>query len=41
VLKAPGLTMRAELDVVVQEAAEAVEAVLHDGPAVAMNRFNG
>jgi PTH1 family peptidyl-tRNA hydrolase len=40
VLKPPGKAERAELDVVVQEAADAVEAILHDGPAAAMNRFN-
>lgn len=41
VLKPPGLAERAELDVVVQEAADAVETVLHEGPTAAMNRFNG
>jgi PTH1 family peptidyl-tRNA hydrolase len=40
VLKPPGKAERAELDVVVQEAADAVEAILHDGPAAAMTRFN-
>ena len=40
VLKRPGKTDRQELDVIVQEAADAVEVILHDGPAVAMNRFN-
>jgi PTH1 family peptidyl-tRNA hydrolase len=40
VLKRPGKSDRQELDVVVQEAADAVEVILRDGPAVAMNRFN-
>ena len=40
VLKKPGKADRAELDVIVQEAADAVELILSDGPAVAMNRFN-
>lgn len=40
VLKRPSKADRAELDVVVQEAADAVEVILSDGPAVAMNRFN-
>jgi PTH1 family peptidyl-tRNA hydrolase len=40
VLKRPGKTDRQELDVIVQEAADAVEVILQDGPAVAMNRFN-
>lgn len=41
VLKPPGKAERTELDVVEQEAADAVEAILHDGAAAAMNRFNG
>ena len=41
VLKPPGKAERAELDVVVEEAADAVEAILREGAAVAMNRFNG
>ena len=40
VLKKPGRADRAALDVVVQEAADAVELILSDGPAVAMNRYN-
>ena len=40
VLKKPGKADRAELDVVVQEAADAVEAILADGVAAAMNRYN-
>ncbi len=40
VLKRPGKADRQELDVIVQEAADAVEVILRDGPAVAMNRFN-
>jgi PTH1 family peptidyl-tRNA hydrolase len=40
VLKRPSKADRAELDVVVQEAADAVECVLAEGPDVAMNRFN-
>ncbi|HVF73762.1 MAG TPA: aminoacyl-tRNA hydrolase [Acidimicrobiales bacterium] len=40
VLKPPGKAERTELDVVVEEAADAVEAILRDGAAAAMNRFN-
>jgi PTH1 family peptidyl-tRNA hydrolase len=40
VLKRPGRTDRTELDVCVQEAADAVELILSDGPDVAMHRFN-
>jgi len=40
VLKRPGKAARQELDVIVQEAADAVELIFTDGPAVAMNRFN-
>jgi PTH1 family peptidyl-tRNA hydrolase len=40
VLKRPGKKDQQELAVVVQEAADAVETILADGPAVAMNRFN-
>lgn len=40
VLKKPSKAARQELDIVVQEAADAVELILTDGPAVAMNRFN-
>jgi PTH1 family peptidyl-tRNA hydrolase len=40
VLKRPGKADRQELDVIVQEAADAVELILSDGPAVAMNRYN-
>ena len=40
VLKPPGKRERTELDVVVEEAMDAVEAILHDGAPAAMNRFN-
>jgi PTH1 family peptidyl-tRNA hydrolase len=40
VLRRPPKAERAELDVVVEEAADAVEAVLAEGVAAAMNRFN-
>lgn len=40
VLKKPGKADRVELDVVVQEAADAVEAILTEGLAAAMNRYN-
>jgi PTH1 family peptidyl-tRNA hydrolase len=40
VLKRPGKADRGELDIVVQEAADAVEAILHEGIAAAMNRYN-
>lgn len=40
VLGRPGKTDRAELDIVVQEAADAVEVILTDGPEAAMTRFN-
>ena len=40
VLKAPGKGERAELDAVVEEAADAVELILRDGPAAAMDRYN-
>ena len=40
VLKPPGKAERTELDIVEQEAADAVEAILHEGAAAAMNRFN-
>lgn len=40
VLKPPGKTERTELDVVVEEAADAVEMILRDGPAAAMNHYN-
>lgn len=40
VLKPPGKSERTELDVVVEEAADAVEMILRDGPAAAMNRYN-
>lgn len=41
VLKRVGKAERTELDVVVQEAADAVEVILVDGPDAAMGRFNG
>lgn len=40
VLRAPGKAERESLAVAVEEAADAVEAILADGPAAAMNRFN-
>lgn len=40
VLRKPTKAERAEMDVTVQEAADAVEAIVTDGIAVAMNRFN-
>lgn len=40
VLKRPGKADRAELDVVVHEAADAVELILAEGPERAMNRYN-
>ena len=41
VLRRPGKTERAELDVAVEDAADAVEMILADGIEAAMNRFNG
>ncbi|MGH9189817.1 MAG: aminoacyl-tRNA hydrolase [Acidimicrobiales bacterium] len=40
VLHRPGKAERAELDVAVVEAADAVEAIVADGPDTAMNHFN-
>ncbi len=40
VLKRPPKAVRTELDVVVEEAADAVEAIVADGIAAAMTRFN-
>jgi peptidyl-tRNA hydrolase, PTH1 family len=40
VLKRPGKRDRTELDIVVAEAADAVELILSDGVDVAMHRFN-
>ena len=40
VLKKPGKADRAELDIVVQEAADAVELILSDDADRAMNRYN-
>jgi len=40
VLRRPGKSVRAELDVVIQEAADAVEAILDVGLDAAMNRYN-
>lgn len=40
VLRPPGKAERAELAVAIEEAADAVEAILAEGPAAAMNRFN-
>ena len=41
VLRRPGKAERVELDIVIQEAADAVEMILADGAERAMNRFNG
>lgn len=41
VLRRPTKAERTELDVAVAEAADAVETIIREGPAVAMNRFNG
>jgi PTH1 family peptidyl-tRNA hydrolase len=40
VLRRPGKAERAELDIVVQEAADAVEAIVEHGVDAAMNRYN-
>lgn len=40
VLKKPTKKQQDELAIIEQEAADAVEAILTDGPAAAMNRFN-
>jgi peptidyl-tRNA hydrolase, PTH1 family len=40
VLRKPSKSDRAEFDVLVQEAADAVEAIAADGPEAAMNRYN-
>jgi PTH1 family peptidyl-tRNA hydrolase len=40
VLKRPGKSERTELEITVQEAADAVEAIVVDGLPAAMNRFN-
>ena len=40
VLKRPGKAERTELDIVIQEAADAVETILRDGISAAMTRFN-
>ena len=40
VLKAPGKAEKAELAVAIEEAADAVEMILAEGPAPAMTRFN-
>ena len=41
VLRRPGKAERAELDVMIEEAADAVETILDQGVETAMNRFNG
>ena len=41
VLKSPGAKVRAELDVSIEVAADAVECILIEGLSVAQNRFNG
>lgn len=40
VLRVPGKAERTELDIAVQEAADAVELIASQGPEVAMNRYN-
>jgi len=40
VLRRPGKAERTELDIAVQEAADAVELIATDGPAAAMNKVN-
>ncbi len=40
VLRRPSKRVRTELDVSVEEAADAVELIVSDGMAAAMNRFN-
>jgi len=40
VLRRPGKSERSELDVAIEEAADAVEAIARDGIDVAMNRYN-
>jgi peptidyl-tRNA hydrolase len=40
VLSNPSKRERDELDIVIQEAADAVELIITDGIAVAMNRYN-
>jgi peptidyl-tRNA hydrolase len=40
VLRKPGKAERVELDVAVQEAADAVELIVADGVVAAMNRVN-
>jgi peptidyl-tRNA hydrolase, PTH1 family len=40
VLRRPGKAVRTELDIVVEEATDAVEAILEDGFDVAMNHYN-
>jgi PTH1 family peptidyl-tRNA hydrolase len=40
VLRRPGKAERTELDVVIEEAADAVEVILAEGADAAMNRFN-
>ncbi len=40
VLRRPSKRDRKEFDMVVQEAADAVEAIVCEGAAAAMNRFN-
>jgi len=41
VLRAPGAKERTELDVSIEEAADAVECILDEGVVAAQNRFNG
>ena len=40
VLRRPAKAERIELDVAVEEAADAVELIFTEGPTAAMNRFN-
>lgn len=40
VLRRPGKAERAELDIMIETAADAIELILAEGPDAAMNRFN-
>ncbi len=40
VLRRPGRAERTELDIAIEEAADAIEVILAEGPTAAMNRFN-
>jgi peptidyl-tRNA hydrolase, PTH1 family len=41
VLRRPGKAERTELDIAIEDAADAVELILADGPDAAMRRYNG